>query len=100
MGKPALCNLDPRQPLFHFSCLFIIGGLAVASNIPPLILMLPATMAASCAFMLPVATPPNAIVYGSGLVRLPEMARVGLWINIGTAFIITGWMLTWGAWVF
>jgi solute carrier family 13 (sodium-dependent dicarboxylate transporter), member 2/3/5 len=78
----------------------IIGGLAVAAEIPPLLLMLPATMAASCAFMLPVATPPNAIVYGSGLIGLPEMARVGLWINIGTAFIITGWMLTWGKWVF
>ena len=78
----------------------IIGGLSVAAQIPPLLLMLPATMAASCAFMLPVATPPNAIVYGSGLVRLPEMARTGLWVNFGTSFIITGWMLTWGAWVF
>ncbi len=78
----------------------IIGGLSVASDIPPLLLMLPATMAASCAFMLPVATPPNAIVYGSGLIRLPEMARVGLWVNLGTSLIITGWMLTWGQWVF
>ena len=78
----------------------IIGGLSVAAEIPPLLLMLPATMAASCAFMLPVATPPNAIVYGSGLVRLPEMARTGLWVNFGTSLIITGWMLSWGSWVF
>ncbi|MCA9544921.1 MAG: anion permease, partial [Myxococcales bacterium] len=51
-----------------------------------------------CAFMLPVATPPNAIVYASGLVRLPEMARAGLWINLGSAVVITAWMLTWGRW--
>jgi sodium-dependent dicarboxylate transporter 2/3/5 len=74
----------------------VIAGLAVEMGIAPEILMLPATLAASCAFMLPVATPPNAIVYGSGLVTLPQMARAGLWINCGTAVIITVWMLTWG----
>ena len=78
----------------------VILGLATAANIPPLILMLPATMAASCAFMLPVATPPNAIVYGSGLLSLPQMARVGFWVNIATAVIITIWVLTWGPLVF
>lgn len=74
----------------------VIAGLAISMDLPPEILMLPATLAASCAFMLPVATPPNAIVYGSGLLSLPEMARAGLWINCGTAVIITVWMLTWG----
>ena len=78
----------------------VILGLATAANIPPLILMLPATMAASCAFMLPVATPPNAIVYGSGLITLPQMARVGFWVNVATAFIITIWVLTWGPLIF
>lgn len=74
----------------------VIAGLAVSMELPAEILMLPATLAASCAFMLPVATPPNAIVYGSGLLSLPQMARAGLWINFGTAVIITVWMLTWG----
>jgi len=74
----------------------VIAGLAISMKLPPEILMLPATLAASCAFMLPVATPPNAIVYGSGLLSLPQMARAGLWINFGTSVIITVWMLTWG----
>ena len=44
--------------------------------------VLPAVLAASCAFMLPVATPPNAIVFASGLVPLPRLARVGLLVNL------------------
>ncbi|MCA9540720.1 MAG: sodium:proton antiporter [Myxococcales bacterium] len=74
----------------------VIGGLAVAMHIAPALLMVPATLAASIGFMLPVATPPNAIVYGTGRVTLPQMARAGLWINLGSAVVITGWMLTWG----
>lgn len=76
----------------------VIGGLAVAMGQSPLILMVPATLAASCAFMLPVATPPNAIVYASGLFRLSDMARAGVWLNVGTAIIITVWTMTWGRW--
>jgi len=45
-------------------------------------LIVPACVAASCAFMLPVATPPNAIVFGSGLVSVPQMSRAGFWLNI------------------
>jgi sodium-dependent dicarboxylate transporter 2/3/5 len=74
----------------------VICDLAMAAEVEPLMLMLPATLAASCAFMLPVATPPNAVVYGSGLVRLPEMARVGFGLNLGTSVLITAWTLTWG----
>ncbi len=44
--------------------------------------MIPVTLAASCAFMLPVATPPNAVVFSSGLVAIPAMARAGLVLNI------------------
>jgi sodium-dependent dicarboxylate transporter 2/3/5 len=50
--------------------------------VDPLIFALPATLAASCAFMLPVATPPNAIVYGSGYIRIPEMVKAGFVLNI------------------
>ncbi|MEE2786295.1 MAG: SLC13 family permease [Myxococcota bacterium] len=78
----------------------VIFGLATAASLPPLLLMLPATLAASCAFMLPVATPPNAIVYGSGLVTLPLMAKVGLWVNLLTAVCITAWVLVWGPMAF
>ncbi|MGK0362033.1 MAG: sodium-dependent dicarboxylate transporter 2/3/5, partial [Bradymonadia bacterium] len=77
----------------------VIGGLAIQMNLAPELLMLPATLAASCAFMLPVATPPNAIVYAAERFSLRAMSRAGLWINLGAALIITGWMLTWGQWV-
>jgi sodium-dependent dicarboxylate transporter 2/3/5 len=50
--------------------------------------------------MLPVATPPNAVVYGSGMIRLPDMARVGFGVNIITAILITVWTLTWGVFLF
>ncbi|MCH6200580.1 anion permease, partial [Aquiflexum sp. LQ15W] len=52
-------------------------------------LMVGATMAASCAFMLPVATPPNAVVFGSGYLRIPDMAKAGLWMNIVSILVIT-----------
>ena len=51
--------------------------------------MVPATIAASCAFMLPVATPPNAIIYGSGFVSVPQMARAGVWLNLTFIVLVT-----------
>jgi sodium-dependent dicarboxylate transporter 2/3/5 len=60
----------------------VVAALAIGINVNPLIFTLPAALAASCAFMLPVATPPNAIVYGSGYIRIPEMAKAGLLLNI------------------
>ena len=60
----------------------VVAALAIGINVDPLIFTLPAALAASCAFMLPVATPPNAIVYGSGYIRIPEMAKAGLSLNI------------------
>ena len=60
----------------------IVAALAVGVNVDPLIFTLPAALAASCAFMLPVSTPPNAIVYGSGYIRIPEMAKAGLALNV------------------
>lgn len=67
----------------------ILGATAVASGMHPLLLMIPATLSASCAFMLPVATPPNAIVFGSGSVTIPQMARAGLGLNLIGAILVT-----------
>ncbi|MDA1071035.1 MAG: anion permease, partial [Proteobacteria bacterium] len=58
----------------------------------PVELAIPAAIAASCAFMLPVATPPNAIVYGSGLISAGEMARAGLAFNVMAIVAITLYM--------
>lgn len=60
----------------------IMASLAVALGIHPYALMVTAAVAASCAFMLPVATPPNAVVFGSGYLRIPDMAKAGFALNI------------------
>jgi sodium-dependent dicarboxylate transporter 2/3/5 len=66
----------------------VLAALAPGLGLDPLLLIVPAALAASCAFMLPVATPPNAIVFGSGLVRIPDMSRAGFWLNwVGIALI-------------
>lgn len=67
----------------------ILAGLSVSLEINPLYLMIPATFSASLAFMLPVATPPNAIVFGTGQLRVADMARTGLVINLAGAIIVT-----------
>src|SRR5699024_12760918 len=54
----------------------------IALDIHPYALMIAAAIAASCAFMLPVATPPNAVVFGSGYLRIPDMVKVGFALNI------------------
>jgi len=60
----------------------VIVAVALGFGENPLLLALPAAFAASCAFMLPVATPPNAIVFGSNLLNIPQMARAGLLLNV------------------
>lgn len=67
----------------------VVGSVAVALSLNPLTFVIPATIAASCAFMLPVATPPNAIIYGSGLLKLSDMARAGILLNVLFAILIT-----------
>ncbi len=57
-------------------------------------LVIPAALAASCAFMMPVATPPNAIVFSSGELRIADMARAGFWLNIAAIAMIVLLMLT------
>ena len=60
----------------------VLAALAVAQNVNPLFYMVPATISSSMAFMMPVATPPNAIVFGSQRLHIIDMARVGLLINL------------------
>ena len=60
----------------------VVGAIAIESGFDPIVLTVPITLAASCAFMLPVATPPNAIVFGSGLLKIPRMARAGMALNL------------------
>jgi sodium-dependent dicarboxylate transporter 2/3/5 len=60
----------------------ILASVAIGLGQNPLLLAIPTVFGASCAFMLPVATPPNAIVYGSGKITIPEMAKAGLWLNL------------------
>jgi sodium-dependent dicarboxylate transporter 2/3/5 len=67
----------------------VLAAWAVAERINPLMLMIPATISASMAFMLPVATPPNAIVFTSRRVRIAEMARVGLVLNLIGVVVIS-----------
>jgi len=71
----------------------IIASLALATNIHPLLLMMPATLSCSLAFMLPVATPPNAIIFGSGKLRVTDMARIGFILNLIGVLAVT--MATW-----
>lgn len=67
----------------------ILGAIAVGIGEDPFLLAVPAAMAASCAFMMPVATPPNAIVYGSNLFTIPQMSRAGLWLNVLSILLVT-----------
>ena len=67
----------------------VVGAVAVALGIAPISLTIPVVLAASCAFMLPVATPPNAIVFGSGKLTIPDMIRAGFALNIIGIFLVT-----------
>ena len=66
----------------------LLAGLALTLEMDPLWLLLPATLAASCVFMLPVATPPNAIIFGSGLISIAQMVRAGVWVNLAALGLI------------
>jgi sodium-dependent dicarboxylate transporter 2/3/5 len=78
----------------------IVAALAPALGVPPAMLLVPVTMAASLAFMMPVGTPPNAIVFGTGLLTIPDMIRAGVLLNLAgiivntaLAFLLIGPML-------
>ena len=78
----------------------VLAGIAVSININPLLLMIPATLAASLAFMLPVATPPNAIVFGTNQLKIAEMMKTGFFLNILGVIVISFIMYFWGQLVF
>ena len=67
----------------------IFAAVAVDLGVPVTRIVLPLTLAASCAFMLPIATPPNAIVFGSGMVAQRTMLRIGLVLNLVFAVVLT-----------
>ena len=67
----------------------ILYPMAMTIDVHPFILMVSAAVAASCAFMLPVATPPNAVVFGSGYLRIPDMVRVGIWMNVLSIILLS-----------
>ena len=72
----------------------ILAATALAAQMEPLWLMIPAALSASCAFMLPVATAPNAIVLGSGKITTREMALTGFWMNLlGVLIVTTGCLI-------
>jgi sodium-dependent dicarboxylate transporter 2/3/5 len=74
----------------------IMGSMAQAIEVHPLLLLIPTTLAASCAFMLPVSTPPNAIVYGSGRVPIMKMVIAGLWLDLLSIVLLTLFVYTLG----
>lgn len=67
----------------------IMGALAVAIDVHPYTLCIAAGIAASCAFMFPVATPPNAVVFSTGQIKMMDMAKAGVWLNIMCIIIVT-----------
>ncbi|MEW5807643.1 MAG: DASS family sodium-coupled anion symporter [Acidobacteriota bacterium] len=67
----------------------IMASLSSAIGVHPFVIMIPTAIAASCAFMLPVATPPNAIVFSSGYITIPQMAKAGFLLNITGIVLIT-----------
>ena len=78
----------------------ILAGAAIGLNLDVLAFAVPAALAATCAFMIPVATPPNAIVFGSGHITIVQMVRAGVWLNLigailifATAFTLANWIL-------
>ena len=78
----------------------ILAGMAYSIQINPLLLMIPATLAASLAFMLPVATPPNAIIFGTGKIAIKDMVKTGFLLNLVGVLITTLVTYFWGTLVF
>ncbi len=78
----------------------IMASLAQGIGAHPLLLLIPTALAASCAFMLPISTPPNAIVYGSRRIPIMKMVAAGIWLDILSVIILTALVFSLGDWVF
>lgn len=78
----------------------IVMAIASGANINPLLLSIPVAMAASCAFMMPISTPPNAIVFSSGHIKMTQMVRVGIWLNILSVIVLLIAAFSLVEWVF
>ncbi|MGB0436968.1 MAG: SLC13 family permease [Mycobacterium sp.] len=78
----------------------VIGGVAVGIGQDPLLLTIPVALAATSAFMLPAATPPNAIVFGTGYVNIGSMVKGGIWLNLLAILLISVATTTLAVWVF
>jgi solute carrier family 13 (sodium-dependent dicarboxylate transporter), member 2/3/5 len=78
----------------------VVIGIASGMGIPALILVIPVTLAASFAFMLPIATPPNAILFSSGLIKMKDMTKAGIWLNVIATLIILLFAMTVVKWIY
>lgn len=67
----------------------VLAPMALSFDLHPFMIMVPVSIAASCAFMLPVATPPNAVVFGSGYLRIPDMIKTGITMNIISIILVS-----------
>ncbi len=77
----------------------IVISLAHATGTDPSILVIGSAIAASLAFMLPVSTPPNALVYGTGYIRIRDMIRGGIFLDVAGSFITVGVLVIFGVWL-
>jgi sodium-dependent dicarboxylate transporter 2/3/5 len=66
----------------------VVIGIAGGLGVEPLYFAIPVTLASSCAFMMPISTPPNAIVFSSGFIRMDQMVKAGVWLNLISIFIL------------
>lgn len=78
----------------------VAGAIALSLGQNPLLFLIPVALAANCSYMMPVGTPPNAIVFGSGHITLPQMARAGMWLNVILVPVLVGMVVFLGRWVF
>ena len=91
MAMPGMAHHDdkPDHGKAEQPCAFAGLNAPAMSGADPLLLTIPVALAATCAFMLPVATPPNAIAYGSGYVTIGQMVKGGIWLNLIGIVLIT-----------
>ena len=74
----------------------VLGGVAAGTGLDVMLLVVPVALASTCSFMLPVATPPNAVAYSTGYIQMKDMLRVGIWLNLIGIVLITVTTLTMG----